>query len=307
MSAIIGILIPVFVPLILDFNLLGKNRSGLEWLLNVWMAASLTAYMFLGEGWFLSSHYLRYISVAVLLVFGVISFFQLPANAWQKAQSGTSGWLTLVWYVIPALIFTVLFVNELLGMRYSPPAVNLQFPLKEGRYIFAQAGGTGIVNHHHDAGSQIYAQDILELDEYGRHASEMLPTSLEQYTIFGKPVYSPCAGIVSSVVDGLADLAPGDALDTTHAAGNHLYIDCQNEKVQVLLAHLKQNSVTVKMGDVVKTGEMVGEVGNSGNTTEPHLHIHARTGGDLSELTGGTGVPILYSGKFFVRNDVISE
>ncbi len=307
MNSLLGILIPLFVPVILQFNLLNKSRNGLEWLVNVLMVASLTLYMFLGEGWFLSSYYFRYLSLIILIVIVVISFTQLPSDAWTKHQILSPDWKTLIWYLIPSLIFCVLLYNQLIGTRYSGTAVSLRFPLKDGTYLFAQAGSTGIVNHHHNAGSQNFAQDIVGLDNFGRHASILIPTSLEQYEIFGKPVYSPCDGVIATSVDGLHDINPGDAMDTSHPAGNHVYIDCRNENVQVLLAHMKNGSVSVKPGDTVNVGDPIGLVGNSGNTTEPHLHIHARVGGDLKEITGGTAVPILYNNRFYVRNEIFHE
>jgi murein DD-endopeptidase MepM/ murein hydrolase activator NlpD len=83
-----------------------------------------------------------------------------------------------------------------------------------------------------------------------------------------------------------------------------VYIECLAEKVQVLLAHMKQGSITVKAGETVHTGDPIGQVGNSGNTTEPHLHIHARVGGDLRKITSGTAIPISYDGRFYVRNNL---
>lgn len=307
MNSLLGILIPLFIPSILQFNLLNKTRSGLEWLLNLWMVVSLTLYMFLGEGWFLSSHNFRYLSLFNLLVVVIVSFTQLPPGAWSKAQIMLPDWKTIIWYLAPSVIFTVLLVNQLMGTRYTGTAVELQFPLKDGTFLFAQAGSTGILNQHHDAGSQNYAQDIVGLDKFGRHASNLLPTSLEDYAIFGKPISGPCNGKVISVVDGLEDINPGGALDTAHAAGNHVYIDCQDEKVQVLLAHMKKGSITVKAGESINVGDPIGQIGNSGNTTEPHLHIHARVGGDLDGIISGTAIPILYGGRFYVRNDIYHQ
>ncbi len=307
MNSLLGILIPLFVPLILQFNLLNKYRSGLEWLFNVIMVVSLTLYMFLGEGWFLSSYYFRYLSLVILVVIAVISFIQLPSDAWTKAKLLSPDWKTMIWYLIPSVIFCVLLYNQLIGTRYSGTAVNLQFPLKDGTFLFAQAGSTGIINHHHDAGSQNFAQDIVGLDRFGRHASILMPVSLDDYEIFGKPVFSPCDGIIHTTIDGLEDIKPGEPLDTAHPAGNHVYIDCQDGNVQVLLAHMKNGSISVKQGDSVIAGDPIGLIGNSGNTTEPHLHIHARTGGDLESIISGTAVPILYDNRFYVRNEIYNK
>jgi hypothetical protein len=271
------------------------------------MVVSLTLYMFQGEGWFLSSYYFRYLSLVILIVICVISFTQLPPEAWTRSQIWPPDWKQLVWYLLPSLVFSILLVNQVMGARYTGRSVNLNFPLKDGTFLFAQAGSTGVLNQHHDAGSQNFAQDIVGLDKFGRHASSLIPASLEDYEIFGKPIYSPCDGEIVTAVDGVDDINPGDPLDTAHPAGNHVYITCKDENVQVLLAHMKEGSLSVKPGDVVKTGDMVGLVGNSGNTTEPHLHIHARVGGNLSEIIGGEAIPILFNGKFYIRNTIYTD
>lgn len=50
-------------------------------------------------------------------------------------------------------------------------------------------------------------------------------------------------------------------------------------------------------------GQPVAEVGHTGNSTEPHLHIHAEVYRD--DLQQYVGVPILFDGKFLVRNSVV--
>ncbi|MGN7942219.1 M23 family metallopeptidase [Virgibacillus sp. 6R] len=60
---------------------------------------------------------------------------------------------------------------------------------------------------------------------------------------------------------------------------------------------MKKRSILVEAGDAVKRGQPIGLVGNSGNTTEPHLHIHAEK--------DGKGVPIRFDGKFLVRNSLV--
>jgi murein DD-endopeptidase MepM/ murein hydrolase activator NlpD len=66
----------------------------------------------------------------------------------------------------------------------------------------------------------------------------------------------------------------------------------------VLLAHLQHGSVAVATGDPVTVGDPIGRVGNSGNTTEPHLHIHA------FDPRTGEGVPIRFDGGAPLRNRV---
>jgi murein DD-endopeptidase MepM/ murein hydrolase activator NlpD len=71
----------------------------------------------------------------------------------------------------------------------------------------------------------------------------------------------------------------------------------------VLLAHLKQGSVAVKGGQRVAAGDIVGAVGNSGNTDEPHLHVHAQRPGRGILPLSGEPLAMRFGGRWYVRND----
>ena len=87
-------------------------------------------------------------------------------------------------------------------------------------------------------------------------------------------------------------------------AGNHVLLRCQ--QADVLLGHFKTGSLKVAVGDLVTVGVGIAEVGNSGNTGEPHLHIHAQQAGTVSEPFSGNPLPIHLEGRFLVRSDCIS-
>ena len=93
--------------------------------------------------------------------------------------------------------------------------------------------------------------------------------------------------------------------DPEHLAGNHVLIEC--EGIEVLLAHMKQGRVRVGVGDVVTVKTVLGQVGNTGNTSEPHLHLHAEQGGEPGVILDGKAVPITIDGRFLVRGDIIPE
>ncbi|MFN4273929.1 MAG: peptidoglycan DD-metalloendopeptidase family protein [Aliihoeflea sp.] len=114
---------------------------------------------------------------------------------------------------------------------------------------------------------------------------------------------APFAGGVAEAVDGLPDLTPPEA-EPENPAGNHVVVACNG--LLVLLVHLRVGSVAVETGEAVTVGQAVGAVGNSGNTTEPHLHIHAVLEGTGSVLTG-EAVPILFDGRHPVRNAVFAR
>jgi hypothetical protein len=159
----------------------------------------------------------------------------------------------------------------------STPVPLPRFPL-DGAWYVGQGGGRGL-NHHLPVPEQRGALDLLRV---GRNRSGQARSgSLESYPSYGAPVYAPCAGRVVSAVDGIEDQAPG-TLRYGPLYGNHVFIDTGTETVK--LAHLRPGTVAVTTGRTVPAGELLGEVGNSGNSSEPHLHIHAERDGQGLDL-----------------------
>ena len=85
--------------------------------------------------------------------------------------------------------------------------------------------------------------------------------------------------------------------------GNHVLLNCEN--FLLLLAHFRPGSVLVQVGDHVAVGDQLGLVGNSGNTTEPHLHISAQFAGTPEEPLSGEPLPLAINGRYVVRNSLI--
>jgi hypothetical protein len=176
--------------------------------------------------------------------------------------------------------------------------VHLDFPLRDGWFYVGQGGAATIVNHHYRFPAQRYALDVLQLNRLGLRARGLYPRELDRYVIFNHPVLSPCDGEVIAAVDERPDLQPPNS-DREHVAGNHVVIACKG--VEVLLAHLQRGSLQVDAGMAVWRGTVVARVGNSGNTSEPHLHVHAVQAGS-GGIMRGTAVPIRFQGRFLARN-----
>jgi murein DD-endopeptidase MepM/ murein hydrolase activator NlpD len=98
----------------------------------------------------------------------------------------------------------------------------------------------------------------------------------EDYHCWRQPVLAPAEARVVAAVDGYPDQPPGQA-DAEHPAGNHVVLDLGSGEYAVL-AHLNAGSVAVEVGDRVAAGQRIGRCGNSGNTSEPHLHFHLQDG-----------------------------
>jgi Peptidase family M23 len=126
--------------------------------------------------------------------------------------------------------------------------------------------------------AQRFAIDWEEIDAEGRVVIGD-PKALESYVIFGKAVLAVDDGTVVASRNDLPEQVPG-ALPANirlgEADGNYVVLDIGG--AYVLYAHMQPGSVTVKPGDTVKRGEILGRVGNSGNSQAPHLHLHVTDG-----------------------------
>ncbi len=192
--------------------------------------------------------------------------------------------------------------------------VELEFPLKGGQYLIVNGGSRIGINAHlmtldpniarfHAYQGQSYGVDIVKLDSWGLRAKGLLPPQPGAYHIYGVAVYAPCTGHVMEAFDGLPDMLVPQ-MDRHHMAGNYVLLRCQH--AQVLLGHLQPGSVKVAKGQAVNAGQALAHVGNSGNTSEPHLHVHAQSTGSASEPLSGHPLPVRFHGRFLVRNDRLS-
>ena len=122
------------------------------------------------------------------------------------------------------------------------------------------------------------------------------------YASFNVAVRSPCTGTVEEREDDLPDHMPGH-MDWQHPAGNHVLLRCGT--VRILLAHLRQGSLVVSSHETILAGQLVGRIGNSGGTREPHLHIGAMATEAGESFPAAKGVPITIAGRYLRINDVI--
>ena len=158
----------------------------------------------------------------------------------------------------------------------------------DGEWFVFWGGRTISNNYHVVASDQRFAYDMLIMKDGKSFTSD--GTSKEQYYCWGESIRAPADGKVTAAVDGLPDNSPG-VMDSKNPAGNHIFIDMGNDEF-VMLAHLQQQSVAVNVGDEVSAGEEIGRCGNSGNTSEPHIHFHVQ---DKSGFGVGEGKPAFIS------------
>ncbi len=152
-------------------------------------------------------------------------------------------------------------------------------------------GGDKIeTNYHALVPDQRWAYDLL-VEPYITGSDE-----LEDYGCYGVPVVAPISGLVVKAHDGEPDEIPGVVSNNfTAPTGNHVVIQLEETGTYLIIAHLKPGSVAVKAGETVVEGQVIGQCGNSGNTSEPHIHIHhQRQDPNVFPLNFAEGLPLYF-------------
>ncbi len=154
----------------------------------------------------------------------------------------------------------------------------------DGDWFVFWGGRTIEENYHVISVDQRFAYDFLVVRDGTSHRPDAKDNS--GYYCWDSPIYAPAEGVVTESVDGIEDNVPG-VMNRAAPAGNHVVIDHGNGEYS-LLAHFRRGTVTVHVGDHVKAGALIGHSGNSGNSSEPHLHYHLQNG---PHFGSGEGLP----------------
>jgi len=172
----------------------------------------------------------------------------------------------------------------------------LKLPFKGVWFVF-WGGDTKKLNQHHDVPNQKYAIDFIIIDENDISHKGNGQYNHDYYS-FGKEIIAPADGVVIKIIDNIEDNLPGQ-MKTEEITGNVVLIRHKEDEVSVL-AHLKQDSIKVKVGEKVKTGQIIGLCGNSGNSSEPHLHYHFQ---DSEDVYSGEGIKCYFQDVELKRNN----
>lgn len=171
----------------------------------------------------------------------------------------------------------------------------------EGEWFVFWGGVNEMFNYHYPYESQRYAYDLVKSIDHQTYKTT--DSSNEHFYAFNEKIVVPASGTVVKVIDGFEDNVPGE-MDATNVAGNYVIIE-HNHKEYSMLAHLKKNSIKVKVGDQVKEGQFIGKCGNSGHSSEPHVHFQIM---DSSDFEQAKSIRIRFKdGNEPVRGDIISN
>ncbi|MFF5994904.1 M23 family metallopeptidase [Lysinibacillus sp. KU-BSD001] len=171
-------------------------------------------------------------------------------------------------------------------------------PVK-GEWFVVWGGTNEFINYHYAYENQRYAYDLVQVQNGVSYKDT--PLRNENFYAFNQPIFAPADGKVVKVLDGLKDNVPGE-MDSSNPAGNYVIIEHKHQEYS-LLAHLKQSSIVVNEGDMVKEGQCIGRCGNSGNSSETHLHFHIM---DCADFTKAKSIRIRFKdGKEPIQGDVV--
>lgn len=199
-------------------------------------------------------------------------------------------------------------------------AVDLALPF-EGRWLTRNSPADRVPSHGTALFATSYAIDFVPVDEAGRTApitvaSLVRPESTSRFPGFGRPVLAPARGTVVAVHDTAPDHAAHRGLPSVRyaltqrrraragwveLAGNHVMIETSDGHV-IALCHLQRGSVGVRLGQTVHPGEQIGSCGNSGNSTEPHLHLQVM---DRLDVRSAEAVPLTFHGRLPRGGEVV--
>ncbi len=153
----------------------------------------------------------------------------------------------------------------------------------EGWWLVVNGGTTPETSHSWELVEQRYAYDFVRVDESG----EMFAgkgVRLTDYFAYGAAVLAPADGVVVEVRDDIRDWPIVGTIDFTapDIRGNFVVIQHAAHEYS-LLAHLRRGSICVRPGERVRGGQKVAECGNSGHSTQPHLHFQVQDRPDCFE------------------------
>ncbi len=162
--------------------------------------------------------------------------------------------------------------------RASQNPIILQPPF-EDRWRVAAGGPDPRHNHHLSVSDQYFAYDFFR----------------DEGESWDQPILAPCDGMIVHVENRREDAAPSETRrERTFPFGN--YVSIQTKRGYVILAHLKKDSIDVRVGDNVRAGAQIARCGNSGSTRGAHLQVHAQDQ-PSQNIDIANGIPVAFKDR----------
>lgn len=265
-----GVSVILFAQAIFSWSVSQRGASVGNLLARATFSVGLALFFNLLSPWWQVGTIARWLTFFAFLVTSALNLvlaFRGVTRTRDFAPRDASDWTVGIFGL--ALVFLTIAVHVWPDPR---AAMHISAPLREGTWYVTHGGPLWIANRHNSLPEQKYALDLVRLNNSGV-SRDSHGQGVEAFLAWGSEVVSPVEGRVVSVVDAHTDRPMGQR-DIEHPAGNHVIIQTA-DGMRLMVAHLQSGSVVVHAGDNVVVGSPLGRVGNSGNSSEPHLHLQA--------------------------------
>lgn len=302
----------IVLPVLILFGLFQFGKGNLiDNVIYIFFVGNFIFLLFKTAPWEFTNYYIRYILALIYLIVSFRNLFII--------NTGIQGIFDIkvftdVLVLVPSLILMYLNISSVRASKKPEDCINLSFPFKDGKYIITDGGDgkiSSLLNYHNKAQihkngksntSMRYATDIAKLNKFGFTVKNVLTKKNKDYEIFHEKVYCPCESTVVEIVNGIEDNIPFSG-KYPYNVGNRIILKIDN--YYIVMGHLAKDSITVKVGDRVKSGQQLAIIGNSGLTPRPHLHMQVSKCED-GQYWQGKGVSIFFNELYYpIKNKII--
>lgn len=173
-------------------------------------------------------------------------------------------------------------------------------PIMDDWVIF-WGGKNEFINYHYAYENQRYAYDLLKIQNDSTFEDD--PEKNNNYYAFGEEIIAPQDGEILKVVDGIEDNIPGQ-MNQQNPAGNYVVIEHANKEYS-MIAHFQKDTIIVQEGEKVIQKQLLGKCGNSGNSSEAHIHFQIMSSPDFEN---SKSIPIKFSDeKEPIQGDIVTN
>lgn len=287
-----------------------RPRHAKDACIRIVAAWSLAAGVFVAGLWYYPPGFARWGLAAILIVASVVHLSRVRAFD-SRALLRLSHFATLASFTLG---FALLWQALAGQIQPTMKTIDLAPPMASSSNICVLSGGSSIVLNLHfvtskspDGLFEKHSIDFVKHDAWGNRTKRFglhpQPQNIESYLVFDEPVFAPCRGQVVAMENDKPDHPAGTRF-RDRSGSNFVTLRCG--RTDVILAHLKQGSLKVALGQQIETGTLLGKIGHSGNTEEPHLHINAQTIAN-SDQADSYPEPVImtFDGRYLVRGDCL--